>query len=463
MTASRDEAIAELWRRGEIWFKLFEDQVEVYRFVRESTARIIVINLCRQWGKSFTSALDANEFAIRNPGSLIRYVSGSQKSLRKIVGPIFGEILRDCPPELRPSYNSMDSVWRFPNGSEIHLAAANDGHADDSRGQRAHRCYVEEAGFVDQLGYLVTSVLLPQTKTTGGQIVLISTPPETPSHDFWTFADRAEASGSYIVRTIDDDRHTPDPEKEVLIREMGGRNSTRARRELWCERIVDEERAVVPEFCGDLAEQMVEEMPPPTYETPMVSMDLGWEDRTGLLFGYYDFRRAKLCVQDEALLRRARTDEIVAKAKEVEAGLWPGKKPPQRTCDAPLLVLHDIGSFHQYHVGAPVKDSLEAMINQLRMWVKDGKIQIHPRCRQLIAQLKSAIWDKNRKAFERTIDGHSDLVAALVYLVRLAPVHVNPYPALDPSVSVHTHMILPQQTDLGRDAEAMRKLFRRAR
>jgi hypothetical protein len=464
VNVAREEAIAELWRRGEIWFKLFPDQLEVYRFVRNSTAKIIVINLCRQWGKSFTSALDAIEFANRNPGSLIRYVAGSQKALRKIVGPIFSEILRDCPEELRPVYNAADTCWRFANGSEIHIAAANDGHADDSRGQRAHRCYVEEAGFVDNLGYLVTSVLLPQTKTTGGQIVLISTPPETPAHDFWAFADRAEASGAYIVRTIDDDRHTPEAEKEVLIREMGGRDSTRAQRELWCLRIVDEERAVLPEFAGDRALRMVSEVPGPTYEQPLVSMDLGWEDRTGILFGYYDFKRAKLCIQQEVLLRRARTDQIVAQAKEIEAALWKEKRVPQRTCDAPLLVLADIGSFHNYAVSPPVKDETEAMINQVRMWVKDEKIQIDPRCRQLVAQMKSAIWNRTRKGFERNAEGHSDLVAALVYLVRLAPVWENPYPVLQEGVSIQTHQIDPALlgTQPGHSAKQLAKMFGRA-
>lgn len=460
LNVSREDALATLWERGEVWYKLYPDQLEVYRFIADCNERIIVINLCRQFGKSFTLALKAIEFAIKRPEALIRYVTGTQKALRKIVQPIFRDILKDCPEHLRPAFNSLESVYRFPNGAEIHMAGANDGHADDSRGQRAHLCLVEEAGFIDDLDYLVTSVLLPQTKTTGGKIILISTPPITPAHAFHGFATRAEAAGGYIVRTIDDDTHTSEREKATLIREMGGRASSRARRELWCEFIVDEERAVIPEATDEWANAAVAEATGPTYEQPLVAMDLGWEDRTGILAGYYDFKRARLVIQAEALLRRARTDEIVKAARELEARLWTGKRPPMRVCDAPLLVLNDIQTFHQFPVAAPMKDELEAMVNEVRLWVTAGRIQIDPSCRQLVAQLKTATWDSRRKAFERTAEGHSDLVAALIYMIRTAPVATNPYPALAEGVTDYTHQILEHARKRETGAEkALKELF----
>ena len=98
------------------------------------------------------------------------------------------------------------------------------------------------------------------------------------------------------------------------------------------------------------------------------------------------------------------------------------------------------------------------------MWVKDEKIQIDPRCRQLVSQMKSAIWNRTRKGFERNSDGHSDLVAALVYLVRLAPVRENPYPALQEGISQATHHIDPSLLGVqpGGSAKQLAKLFGRA-
>lgn len=382
-----------------------------------------------------------------------------------MVGPNFREILADCPPDLRPAWSSIDSLYRFPNGAEIHFGSANDGRADSNRGQRAHLCLVEEAGFVDDLDYLVTSVLLPQTKTTGGQIILISTPAVTPAHAWGAFVAKARARGAHILRTIDDDKHTSEREKEVLITEMGGRRSSRARRELWCEHIVDETRAVVPEFDDERAKRLVCEAPAPTHEQPLVSLDLGWADRTGVLFGYYDFRRAKLVVQDELLLTRSRTDQIVSESKAREIALWPApKRPPMRVCDAPLLVIQDISTFHQWPVAAPPKDDLEAMVNELRLWTQADRLHIDPRCRALVAQLRAAIWNTSRKAFERTSEGHFDLVASLIYMVRMAPVSENPYPASDESVTQWTHHV---PSGMGHEpakqnAEALRKLFARA-
>jgi hypothetical protein len=462
---TQEERIAELWRRGRLRWKLFDDQKRVYDFIHACQHKIIVINSTRQFGKSFIGGTDAVEFANQTPEALIRYVAGTQKSLRKIVGPIFREIHRDCPPDLRPHYDSGDTCWRFPNKAELHVAAANDGHADDSRGQRAHRCYVEEAGFIDDLDYLVTSVLLPQTKTTGGKIILISTPPETPSHAFWNFYDRAIERGAAITVTIDEDEHTPVAAKEELIDEMGGRKSTRARRELWCERIVDETRAICPEFDRERAARLVYDAPPPTYEQPLVALDLGWADKTGVLFGYYDFRRAKLVIQDELLLTRNRTDELVAKSKAVEARLWPNpKREPSRVCDAPLLVVNDISVFHKWPVAAPQKDDLDAMVNELRLWTQADRLHIDPRCRGLVAQLQAAIWDSARKKFERTTEGHSDLVAALIYMIRSAPVFENCYPVLQEGVSMATHQIDPALlgTQPGHSAKQLAKMFGRA-
>jgi hypothetical protein len=78
--------------------------------------------------------------------------------------------------------------------------------------------------------------------------------------------------------------------------------------------------------------------------------------------------------------------------------------------------------------------------------------------------MKSAIWNRTRKGFERNAEGHSDLVAALVYLVRLAPVWENPYPVLQEGVSMATHQIDPALlgTQPGHSAKQLAKMFGRA-
>jgi hypothetical protein len=61
--------------------------------------------------------------------------------------------------------------------------------------------------------------------------------------------------------------------------------------------------------------------------------------------------------------------------------------------------------------------------------VAEGRIIVHPRCKQLAGCLEFGVWDEKRRKFERTETlGHFDALAALIYLVRNLDVHTNPIP-----------------------------------
>ena len=465
--AQQAQLLRHLWSTGQLSGKLYDDQLPFYAFLAEriygggGEGGKLVGNVHRQFGKSFALALVATEFAQRRPGTQIRFVAPTQKDLRKIVRPALRVLLRDCPDDLRPSWNSVDSVYTWPNGSELHIAGANGDHEDDSRGQKSDLNVVDEAGFVDRLDYLLHSVLLPQTLTTGGRTVLISTPPASPSHEFIPILREAESEGSYFVWPIGRTTHLTARAKAALIHDMGGATSTQVQRELECKLIVDQTRAVCPEFTEERAATLVTPVKAPTYEQPLVSMDVGFEDYTHVLFGFYDFKRATLCVQDECRLRRMRTDQLAAEIAATEKRLWTNHKPPARVSDVNLILLADLGALHHLNFMPTSKDEKESMVNEMRLWVQNGRVQIDPKCIYLIRQLRGAVWDKPRKQFERTAqDGHFDAVDALIYMLRNAPVNFNPYPALDPSITPVTHQmgLTVQKTDLERN---IMDIFRR--
>lgn len=433
---------------------------------------MLVANVHRQFGKSFLVCLIAVEFAMRRRAVQIRFVAPSAKELRKIVHPQMRTLLGDCPAELKPRWNGADGFYLFPNGSELHIAGVNDGHADDARGQRSHLNVIDEAGFVDQFDYVLKSVLLPQTLTTGGRTVVISTPPESPAHEFIPVLREAESRGAYHVHTLDQTTHLSPKAKAQLVTDMGGEKSTKVRRELFCEIVTDETRAVVPEWTDERAKASVRPVPAPTFETPLVSMDVGFEDFSHVLFGHYDFRRAKLCVRAEVRLQRMRTDELAAEIKRVESEIWPQvgtllpafgsnvpAPKPHRVSDTDLILINDMSQIHGLHFTPTEKDEKEAQVNQLRLWVQTGRIEIDPSCAHLIRQLHTAIWNKQRTEFERSaMDGHFDGVDALIYMLRNAPIHVNPYPALSAAVSEHTHTVLPSAADSA-NAAMLREAF----
>lgn len=393
-----------------------------------------VINSARRLGKSYLMVLMATEDAIRNKGCQLRFAAPTQKALKKIILPLMRNLYRDCPPSLRPKYNQIDGVFTFPNGSEIHMAGANSGHAESLRGTEALKAYVDEAGFVDDLKYLVDDILMPQLLTTRGQLVLSSTPPKTPAHDFVSFAERAALENNYAKYTIHEAGY-PKETIALFMREAGGETSTTWRREYLCEFVVDENYALAPEW-KDWYETE-EKRPLPKYFQFLhryVAMDIGISDLTVVLFGYYDFIKGFVVVEDEICMNgpSMTTDKLAAAIKAKEKELWGDLPVHCRVSDNNnLLLLQDLGTLHDINFAPTTKDSLDAMVNNVRITINREQIRVHPRCKQLLGSLKFGVWEESRKAFARSNTyGHFDAFAAFMYFLRAVDYTTNPIPRL---------------------------------
>jgi hypothetical protein len=192
-------------------------------------------------------------------------------------------------------------------------------------------------------------------------------------------------------------------------------------------------------------------------------MDLGVVDQTAALFAYYDFPKARAVVEDEVVMNGpSMTTDILAealKAKEVE--LWPETNVYLKVSDNDnLLLLADLASKFDLHFMPTGKDTLEAMVNEVRMWVKAGRLVVHPRCKFLLGCLRNGIWDNARKKFNRsTTYGHYDALAALVYLIRNIRASVNPIPA-NLGINPADYHIRPEER-LSPAAKELKKLVRR--
>ena len=455
---------------GNLRFLTLPHQRRLYDFldpgpVLPGEPLIRVANCSRRIGKSTTGLIRASERCIRKPRAQVRYAAATGKELRKITIPIMRKLTEQAPAEVRPRWLQFDQVFEFPNGSLIHMAGADAGNADALRGTESDLNEIEEAGNVADLDYLVRDILLPQTLTTLAPTFLIGTPPRTPAHDFASFAAQAEARNAYLRMTIDENTSINPRIREAYADEAGGEASSTWRREYRCEFVVDEESAVVPEFTDDRASRIVQAAPQPTYEWPVVAMDVGFEDFHAILYGYWHFRQAKLVVQAEDVLSRATTDRIAATIKAREADLWGRMKierPIYRWSDTDLRLIADLSELHKLAVGPTEKDDKEAQVNALRMLVKDEKIIIDPSCRTLIRQLKTAVWKDNRKEFERTkTEGHFDCVDALIYMLRNAPRYENPYPSLPEGITDELHWIPAHMRNrTSEDAQTLGGLFK---
>lgn len=443
---------AELWRRGRLEYKLDATQLELYRWLKRREHSVYVWEIARRIGKSFGLNVIACETAVLSPGARVNYAAPTVKAAREIVLPLMRLVTEDAPPDCAPVWHESRGHFVFPNGAHIALFGADDeAQADRGRGTDAVLNIVDEAAFTPVLGYLVNSVLIPQTMLTGGPTIIASTPPLSPSHDFCAIADAAESDGARQHRTIyQHGRMTRAQVDAYLTQQARARGltleqfmqTTDARREYLAERVLDEALAVCPEF--KLVEaDVVRDFERPAHFDLYVSLDPGLvRDANGGLFAITDFEHQRLLIEHELLLR--------GNTEMVDAALWDivlahymqddntpippfmavVDDPAGRTVVGRPKLVTDLWAQHRMQFQPAQKVDRAAADNLWRVEMGRKSIWIHPRCRKLIHQLKTALKNPRTGDFERDSEGHQDLLAALRYLVRAwdAGKAHNPWP-----------------------------------
>lgn len=466
---SYDLAIYLAWQRGLLDYKLLPHQKDLFAILGTRNSRKICINSSRRFGKTTSLLIYAFKFGIKNPGSLIRFVAPTQKALRKNIFPIIKDILADCPVEFLPKWDTQNSCYVFPNGTEFHLYGTDSGQADSLRGQRTELAIIDEAAFVQDgtLRYIVQDVLLPQTLTCNGRIILASTPQKYQTQsgeEFRDFCNEAKMVDAYHTKTIYENTSLSEALIAEYCKESGGKHSITWRVEYCCEFIIDPEKRILPEW--DTAKH-VEDIPNPQmfgHYHKYVAMDLGVKrDFTVMLFGYYDFHKAKLVILDEHKMKNMTSQELIDDMKAKEEFLFSNFPVYRRVADTdnPLL-LNDMAHIHGLPIIPTTKSTLETMVNELRIFIDAGKLVVHPRCKFLAGSLENAVWANNaagrmRKDFSRSPTyGHFDALAALMYLVRNVDVHSNPIPA-DHGVDAANMFVVKDR----RQEHELSKLFKR--
>jgi hypothetical protein len=425
-------AIYEKWHRGDLRYLLHSGQKIIDTKLNESKNQLFVCNVSRQFGKSFYAVTKIIEHCLRNKKSRIKYATAYQSDLVEFILPTFDVVLTDCPNSLKPKYKVQGSKWVFNNGSEIKLVGL-DKSPNSLRGNTIDMIVIDEAGFVDNLHYVYTSIIVPATlHRPNCKILFISTPPSTPAHPFVDFCQKAETEGAYVKLDIYQNPRISQSDIDRMAKELGGYESTSFRRECMCEFITDSDLSIIPEWKDEFV-QDIQRDDYFQYYHRYVGLDLGVKDKTAAIYGYYDFRRASLIVEDEFEMSgpQMNTEILANTIKTKEKELWGDFDVFRRISDNnwPIMML-DFSHLHNLTFIATDKDNLEAMINEVRIMVQNGQIIVKPKCQKLIGCLKYGVWDLKKKQFARSnAYGHFDHLAALVYLVRNLAKHANPIPA----------------------------------
>ena len=444
------QARHKLWHKGNLEWKLSITQKKINDFFKSVDSDMLVLSASRQTGKSWLLVTYAIQMCLSGPNKIVKYVLPEQKMARGIIKIKMQELTIDCPEELKPKYNAIDSKYIFPNGSEIQLAGSDGGNADRLRGTFADLCLVDEAGFCTDLPYIINSVLIPLTLRTKGKIILSSTVPPDPNHPFIEYMTDAAGKNTLMVKTIydfrDDDLTDTSNRSSKITNEMiqriinqypGGEESPAFQNEYMCRLVYNSKDIVIPEFTREVQEDICIPWQRPAYCKKYVSMDIGFTDLTVVLFGYWDFDNAVLVIEKELVMNgpSMTTDKLASEISNIEKKLWSHpytkeiEKPYKRVSDNNLIVINDLQRLHGISFFATEKTNKEASINEVRMLIAERKIIINPECKVLIHHIKNTVWNSKHSDFKRTTDGaHGDALMSLTYLVRNIDRGINPYP-----------------------------------
>lgn len=435
------EARAELWRRADLRFLLDQTQLELYRAYYASPSATFVAEMSRQIGKSFTACVLACEAALRFPNSRVNFITKTYRSAQDIVKPSMRFVLGSAPPDVEPVYKESESRWTFPNGSFVQLVGADDERAAERvRGSNTILSILDEAAFLDVLKMLLDDVIGPQLiRTEGkGRVLITSTPPIDPAHHFVAVADAAMAQGAYLNR----DYWSPglvslEAKKAHVAREAAARNMTvdefmatpYFQREYLAKRVIDETRAVCPEFPAVRAEIVRDVEREPHFDL-YISGDLGLIiDQTVFLFAVSAFKAGKLRIEHEIVLSGANTQTTAERIKAILDTHYRGIRPYTAIVDDPSgRVVADLYAYHGLSFAPAIKDNREAADNQMRLLIASKQVEISPRCRTLIHQLATGMRNPRTGDLERGEGHHLDAIAACRYLLRSWEPRRNPYP-----------------------------------
>lgn len=473
----REEAIATLWQAGQInkLVGLHEVQNRIREQYYQSDEHVFVLCCARRLGKSFLLTSLALEACRRFQNNQVFYIAETQKQVRQYLLPMVRQQLQSCPNALQPKFRATDNAFFFPESNmTLTILGADKGRLETARGNKAILIIVDEAAFIDNLAYAVKSILGPMTKgpygAWRGRILMASTPPVSPSHDFAEFCQKADSRGVLCHYTIHDNPLFTPRDIQEAKDECGGESSTDYRREYLAEFVTDETRAVVPEFTREKQAQLcITDMALPAYAKSCTAVDLGFHDLSFGVFTSYDFLAGKVVVPRAFVCKQSNSSEIARQVAALEDGLIRGHH--YRVIDSTAFTTNDFNVQHQLEFNTLHKDDMHAALAHLRLLLSQGRVLFNmddDGVRQLVKHLEYAVWNKSKTSFERSeAYGHYDGVAALMYALRHLDMQTNPYPRTLDGVSFETHhipknMMVDNVRDLG-DAFSLRAYKKRRR
>lgn len=441
--SQRQEAIQWAWEDGFLTYLMRQTQRRIKNAWNESKKkyRKFYIESTRRLGKSSLLLILFTEECLSSPNRKCGFFAPVKDGLLDYIEPLIEKTYSDCPAALRPTFDRQRFMLRFKNGSAIIFRGSNNQQHRVRRGQEFHIAGIDEARDVDNLTDLIDSVVFPSLFSTDGYMIISSTPADTRSHPLFAIRTRAKAEGwlieipIYEAQKLDPQIYTKeriDEWKEETLKAPDGQEIWE--REYECKWVINKRKMAVPEWSSETMVQSSGRDPYYQFYHHYVGIDWGYKDFTAIIFATYNFRKARLEVEGELTYsgKDVRTDLIADKMNTQQAHIWGADHRIWRQVSdsADPILINELNKFkgmsfmpvHKAH-------TLEAMLNEFRVMVAQGKIVVDPKCQMLVHDLETAVWtDKRDKLDQDVFSHHFDHLMALVYLTRVLDVNSNPIP-----------------------------------
>jgi hypothetical protein len=471
---------------------------ELHAGLSSGIHRVFVVKAGRQVGKTHGTSTLRVEDGLNKDGTCL-IATSTEIALKELVIPVINSIIADFPDDIRPRFFTsrwgMRAGFHFPVTGFVIKLVGIDENPDGLRGPGLKGgCNITEAAFAAKLEYAYNSIIAPQfSRYPEADAIFESSAAKDLNHPFKrVFEPDAIKRKAFVFMTIDDNKTLSDEVKRELVESARAINPDDAEREYYCVETRDRTRVLVPEFATDRHVKATER---PQHACAIAAMDPGMRDLFFVGWGYWDAARAVLVVERDWSGRNKTTGFVAELIKSAEldlygsaaelayvdrrkgldprqelqrilrvlsgeeepdhgAGLgltppngstalcwWDGhefaRNPVLRVSDTDARLIGDLTYDQGIQCTATAKDDAEAALYSLRNAFRDDKIEINPRCVDLIRHLESGRWNERRTDWERfhegaeaDLYGHFDGVAMLVYMWRMVQHlrHVDPFP-----------------------------------
>ena len=471
---------------------------ELHAGMSSGIHRVFVVKAGRQVGKTHGTSTLRVEDGLNTDGTCL-IATSTEIALKELVIPVINSIVASAPDDIRPRFFTsrwgMRAGFHFPATDFVIKLVGIDENPDGLRGPGLKGgCNVTEAAFTNKLEYAYNSIIAPQfSRYPEADAIFESSAAKDLNHPFKrVFEPDAIKRKAFVFMTIDDNKTLSDEVKRELVESARAINPDDAEREYYCVETRDRTRVLVPEFVSD---RHVIDSARPVHACAIAAMDPGMRDLFFVGWGFWDAARAKLVVERDWSGRNKTTGFVAELIKSSEldlygsaaelacvdrrkgldpreelqrilrvlngeeepdrgAGLgftppngsnalcwWNGEEfarnPVLRVSDTDARLIADLTYDQGIQCTATAKDDAEAALYSLRNAFRDDKIEINPRCVDLIRHLASGRWNERRTDWERfhegaeaDLYGHFDGVAMLVYMWRMVQHlrHVDPCP-----------------------------------